>query len=401
MNTEAPLHLDVAEAGETLERDLSTGQLRTLLAAAHLIELTPAAGGRWRIRGRRRVGLVRLGRGEDAVILHLRPKMPIANLLHLLSHTAGAEHWQDSQVDAGTDDHLLPAVARMFARTAKRALDQGVLHGYRTTADTLPTLRGRIDIPTQLRRCGMPLPIAVQYDEFTADIPENQILLRALLRLTTLAGLSASTHSLLRHLAARLTDITVPPPGSPLPPWTPNRLNTRYAPAVRLAELILADATPNLQPGAETPIDGVIIDMETVFEAFLTTALHTAIQPLGLRCASQEPHHTLDAARRVKLRPDITVYRGPNLFTFVDAKYKTTDGLGAHPDLYQLTAYCTALGLKHGHLVYASGPDVPATHGIGPAGTRVTVHALDLTAAPSTIDKAIDVLAHQLASTIA
>jgi 5-methylcytosine-specific restriction enzyme subunit McrC len=197
-----------------------------------------------------------------------------------------------------------------------------------------------------------------------------------------------------------LTDVTIAPPRSPLPSWAPNRLNTRYAPALRLAELILADTAPNLRPGTAASVDGVIIDLETVFEAFLTTALHTAVQSLGLRCAPQEIHHSLDAARRVRIRPDIAVYRGPHLLTLVDAKYKTTDGLGTHPDLHQLTAYCTALGLAHGHLVYASGPDAPTAHRIGPAGTTVTVHALDLTAPPSTINEAIRVLAHQLANTI-
>lgn len=400
MTTETPLHLDVYEAGEAVERDLTAGHLRTLLAAPHLIDLKPVAGGRWRIRGRRRVGLVRLGHGQDTVILHLRPKMPITSLLYLLSYALGSERWQDARVDVGADDHLLPAVARLFAHAAKRALDDGVLHGYRSTADTLPTVRGRIDIPTQLRRCGMPLPVAVNYDDFTADIAENQILRRAIHYLTAMPGLPADTHSLLRHLAARLTDVRIPPRGSPLPPWTPNRLNARYAPALRLATMILTDTAPDLRPGTVTPIDGVIIDLETVFETFLTTALHSAVQRLGLRCAPQETHHSLDAAHQVRIRPDVAVYRGPRLITLVDAKYKTTDGLGAHADLYQLTAYCTALGLTHGHLVYASGPSTPTVHRIGSTDTAVTVHSLDLTATPSTIDEAIHTLVHQLAETM-
>jgi 5-methylcytosine-specific restriction enzyme subunit McrC len=50
------------------------------------------------------------------------------------------------------------------------------------------------------------------------------------------------------------------------------------------------------------------------------------------------------------------VHRVDGLRCVVDAKYKTSNGYSdARTDLYQLTAYCTALGLKTGHLVYADG----------------------------------------------
>ncbi len=47
-------------------------------------------------------------------------------------------------------------------------------------------------------------------------------------------------------------------------------------------------------------------------------------------------------------------------------------------DLYQLLAYCTALDLRDGHLVYVGG--VPATHTLRGAGTRLHVHVVDLSA---------------------
>ena len=82
----------------------------------------------------------------------------------------------------------------------------------------------------------------------------------------------------------------------------------------------------------------------------------------------------------------VTVHHADGLHCVVDAKYKTTDGYPSSPaDLYQLTAYCTALGLKTGHLVYANGPAEPVTHEVGPTGTTIIVHGLNLAAAPAEI----------------
>lgn len=387
------LNLEVPEAGAAVTMRLTPGQLATLLGARDLVEVTPQPGGAWRIAGRRRVGVLRLGRGDDAVDLHLRPKLPVSNLLFLLSYAVGDRYWCQSTVTTGAQTDLMPAVAGLFARMAGRALDGGVLHGYRPIRESLHAVRGRLDVPEQMRRAGLALPVAVEYDEFTADIPENQILAAAITRLTHLQGVPPAVGAALRHLAGRLIDVSIPTPGAPLPAWTPNRLNERYLPALRLAELILADTVPDLRHGDRATAHGIVINMERLFESFLETALRDAAEPHGMRCQRQTEHY-LDAARQIKIRPDISVYGPAGLHCVIDAKYKTTDDTpGDPPDLYQATAYCTALGLKIGHLVYANGPAAPMTHTIGPAGTSITVHGVDLSAPPAQILETISSIA--------
>lgn len=56
----------------------------------------------------------------------------------------------------------------------------------------------------------------------------------------------------------------------------------------------------------------------------------------------------------------------------IDAKYKAEKSRGyPNADLYQLLAYCTVLGLRTGHSVYARGNEER--------------HALDLDQAPDTL----------------
>jgi 5-methylcytosine-specific restriction enzyme subunit McrC len=394
------LALEVPEAGHGSAppvRALTAGQLAALLSVPELVRVSAAPGGLWRISGRRRVGVVQLGSGRDAIVLHLRPKLEIADLLLLLAHVA-RDPWRERDVAMGTQEGLAPEIAGLFARVAGRALDGGVLHGYREFADSLYAVRGRIDVPAQMRRAGLPIPVSVVFDDFTADIAENRILGAALTRLAMLPRLPPHTGATLRHLLGRLVGVQVPPPGSPLPKWMASRLNERYLPALRLAELVLADTAPDIRPGTSAPSRGIVLNMESIFETFLESALGAAARRHGLRCVGQETHHRLDAGRRVKIRPDLTVYRTDALHCVVDAKYKSSgDGNGEHEDLYQVVAYCSALGLNAGHLVYAEGPAKPVTHRIGSHGMTVTVHSLDLGSGYAKLIAAIDELARGLA----
>ncbi|MFE3036905.1 hypothetical protein ACFXKY_35290 [Streptomyces canus] len=84
----------------------------------------------------------------------------------------------------------------------------------------------------------------------------------------------------------------------------------------------------------------------------------------------------------------------------VDAKYvflRTSAPRVEH--LYQLFGYCTALGLPHGHLVYAAasrhGPSDPV---IRRTGVTVTAHALDLGRPLADLLASVAVLADRIAA---
>jgi 5-methylcytosine-specific restriction enzyme subunit McrC len=83
----------------------------------------------------------------------------------------------------------------------------------------------------------------------------------------------------------------------------------------------------------------------------------------------------------------------------IDAKYKAEKYKGyPNPDLYQLLAYCTVLGLPQGHLVYAKGNEVPVQHVIRHAGTKIICHAIDLAQPPAHLINQMHALAGAVAS---
>ena len=394
------LDLTVRETGPGVVAALTGDQVAALLGVPGLVRLTPVNGGRWRVSGNQKAGLVRLRTPSGGTVqLHLRPKIEVRDLLFLLCY-APADPWRPEPVVAAESDELLPAVADLLARTARRTLQAGVLHGYRTVEEDLPLIRGRVRTADQLRRVGLPLPVAVRYDDHTPDIAENRLLLAALLLAAQLPGVPDRTRRALRHLADHLTGVQPPRPGETPPRWTPNRLNSRYAPALRLAELVLSGRSVRPTGGVSAQADGFLLDMPDVFERFVELALGDALARHRIRCAAQEGHHRLDEAGQVRFRPDLALYRAGRLVSVVDAKYaflQTSAPRAEH--LYQLLGYCTALGLRQGHLVYAAAAqDGPTDHVIRQAGITVTAHALDLGRPPADLLATVAALAERIAA---
>ncbi|MEU3567685.1 restriction endonuclease [Kitasatospora sp. NPDC036755] len=398
----APTDISLREHAPARSVPLDAATGRALAASGVLKSAVPDPyrDGHWLLRAGSLVGAVRIpvpGTGQPAPTVRIAPKTPVRRLFFLLGFSLDpAKAWRqgrDGTVDAGAHEDVVPALAHAVERQIDAALRQGVLQGYRRTEESALVVRGRIREAEQIRRhFGRTPPVEIAYDAYTADIPENRILRAAAETLLRLPGVPGPVRRRLAHQRVRLVDAEPLVRGHELPTWTPSRLNSRYQPALRLAEALLAGSTPEHRPG-ELRLDGFLFDMNSLFEDFVTGALREAVREHGLSARFQDRHH-LDTARLVRLRPDLVVYAadGRTPVAVVDAKYKTEDG-GAHPneDLYQMLAYCTALGLDEGHLVYAAGRadsrvhEVRGTAGPGGRGIRLHQHALELDAEPATL----------------
>lgn len=148
-------------------------------------------------------------------------------------------------------------------------------------------------------------------------------------------------------------------------------------------------------------VSGFLLDMPQLFEDFVTIALREAIEDShGSRVVGQSWHY-LDKAGRVVLKPDIIWRVGGEVVAVVDAKYKAGKPSGfPNADLYQLLAYCTALGLRTGHLVYATGNEQPARYVVRQAGTKIICHALNLSEPPNALLMEISHLASTIAAAL-
>ncbi|MGW1532293.1 McrC family protein [Streptomyces aureus] len=375
------------------------------LAAGDIVEAAPDpyVPGRWSLRAGSKVGAVVVTAPgvDEPVTVRVTPKVPVARLFFLLGHSLDPRGgWRDGDVEVAGHRDLLPALAHALERQVDRALRRGLLQGYHSTEETSLVVRGRIREADQIRRrFGATLPVEVAYDAFTTDIAENRILRAAVERLLRLPGVPREVRGRLLHQRARLADVTVIVRGQPLPSWQPTRLNSRYHHALRLARTILEDASVEHAPGG-LRVDGFLFDMNKLFEDFVTVALKETCRGSGLSARLQDPHH-LDEATAIRMKPDLVLYGTDGVpCAVVDAKYKAEKRHGfPDADLYQMLAYCTALGLSEGHLVYAKGNASHAAHRVRHAGILIHQHALDLDQEPAGLLADIEEVARRLVNT--
>ncbi len=361
---------------EVIERACDTGLLESKITSAGP-QVKPQLN---------RVGAVAVG-GHEIVV---QPKAPFSSVLFMLGYAADPGFRPD-EVD-GTGDDLFPAVAETYARLMDRALGRGVLQGYRRLDETAVAIRGRIRFSDQMsRRAGQLLPVELSVDDYTVDIAENQLLRAAARLLLTLPRLTKEARRRLVHLESRLVDASLVRPGAGLPSWQPTRLNERYQPAVRFAELILARVAPLTTAGGEA-VASFVVNMAEAFEGFVTAALTESFAAVSTGVSvGQYPTH-LDCERKQPIRPDFVHLVGGVPAVVVDAKYKT--GAPRVEDLYQMLAYCTVMGLDEGTLIYtAEGTRMnPSTISIRGTTIETRVARLDVRCPPAQLLPQIDAM---------
>ncbi|MCM1946134.1 McrC family protein [Streptomyces sp. G2] len=375
------------------------------LAAGNMVDAAPDphTPGRWSLRAGSKVGAMTVTASDigTQVTVRVTSKVPVARLFFLLGYTLSPDGiWRDDEVGVAGHRDLLPAFAHAVERQVDRSLRQGLLQGYRAAEESSFVVRGRIRESEQIRRrFGTMLPIEVAFDEFTTDIAENRILRAAVERLLRLPGVPGEVRHRLLHQRARLADADLLVRGRPLPKWQPTRLNVRYHQALHLARVVL-DGTSVEHAVGGLRVDGFVFDMNKLFEDFVTVALREACRARGHVARLQDFHH-LDEAAAIRMKPDLVLY-GPGgaMCAVVDAKYKAEKRNGfPDADLYQMLAYCTALGLPEGHLVYAKGNAAHAAHTVRHAGIVIHQHALDLDQEPPGMLADIQEVADLLIST--
>jgi 5-methylcytosine-specific restriction enzyme subunit McrC len=368
---ERELHLQ--EAGASVIRAVDAETVEWLVRA-NAVTAVPAGRGMWELRARQKVGVVRVGN----TTVWIRPKVSIARLFWLMGWSRRDVFSQREPVDLEERSELVPALAEAFCNQVERALGAGLLQGYTHMETTDTVLRGRLRADEQLRRrFGVPVPLAVRYDDYLVDIPENQILKAAAVRLMRLPGVSTSALVRLRKLRSLLVDVSDLVPRHPLPSWYQSRLNVRYHDALWLADLILADASLEQYSGS-IRVDGFLLDLSAVFENFVTETLSAALEAIGGLCEAQH-HHTLDESGAIDIRPDLVWRINGRPMAVIDAKYKAERPAGfPQADLYQALAYAIAYNLDRAHLVYARGNEVATEWTVRHSGVRLIAHTLDL-----------------------
>ena len=293
----------------------SLAERDALSAALPSVTIEPATGmeGHYYLTAGSTVGAIEIG---DLSVL-IQPKIGIPQLLSLACYAIGAYRQQDDRLfDFGERVTLPDALALALGNAARRAFTRGLLHGYRAKEEALQTVRGRIRFADQVRsRYGIAPPIEVRYNEFTDDILENRLVKAAAHKIGRLFLRSPHARRGLGWIAGMLDNVSYVEfwPRS-VPPVTPSRINDHYSDVIALSRLILRHGAFESERG-EIRASGFLMDMNVVFQEFVTTALTEQLRdaPGVLRSDKEltgDRQVFLDADRHIRLEPDLTWWRG-------------------------------------------------------------------------------------------
>lgn len=383
--------LVLTEYGEgTVE--LTAAQERTLRRLAHraLTILPGDALNSWYVKASSYVGTIVT---PDIRIL-IKPKIETANLFYLLEAGGRPLDVGPATFDYEATGDLIPSFATFFARHLETALTRGVPRAYRETQERLAGIRGRVDLPAQLRLAGLPLPAECRFDEYTEDIPLNRILHGAAERLLRLPRVTIPTRQALQRLVSRLGEAGLPAPADLRTPATFTRLTEHCRAAEHLARMVLG-ASSLLDAVGATGAAVFLIDMNKAFEDFVASRLTRYLA--GQLIVHTQRSERLDTGGHIKIRPDVIFERQPGTIAYIaDSKYKITgDGYGSEADYYQMLAYTSALNVPEGMLIYChhDGSAPPQDISVRNLGTRLSTWPIRLDRTPSHIEQEFQALA--------
>lgn len=284
--------------------------------------------------------------------LECRPKVPVSSLLYMLAIASDLPSLLlDEWADFDRFDEILEFVAGHFVDLVEEQLARGLYRDYVEREDNLSAIRGRIAIAQDIRRNAVNRQFTFcRYGDFTWDIPENQVI-RQVVHLLGVWNFAPALRGRLWRLDGQLGEVS--------PAWLPlgtfdrfryHRLNAGYEPIHSLCWLFLSGASLSEHAG-DFRFPGFLIDMNDVFEAFVTRILRKHLAP-ELAVADQVAE-TLDEERRIGMRVDLKFMRGGRVVAVGDCKYKLQSEQDAKvADVYQVLAYATALRVTRGFLFY-------------------------------------------------
>lgn len=359
------------------------------------IAVRPAPAGVLTLNPGSTVGVLRLPSGLQ---LELRPKVPLRNLLWMLSEVHDLPfRTLPEQVALERFEQVIELVADAFARLVERRIDLGLYRDYIEEEDDLPAVRGRILVAQDIHRNAILRHRTwCRYTTYAWDIPENQVI-RQVVHLLAGWGLSRPLTGRLLALDGQMDAITHGRfTAADVDRFVYTRQSQDYRPIHRLCRLFLEGASLAEDRGA-VPFDGFLLDMNALFERFVTRGLAERLPP-PLRLSAQ--HATpLDVGQSVAMRPDIVLQRNGAVVLAGDCKYKALGaGEHRHHDLYQLLAYTTALDVPNGVLIYPRHlVDIATAITVRNTGHRLRETTIDLGGPPTHVRAELDALAARVA----
>lgn len=312
---------------------------------------SPRTGNQWVLTPKSWVGFFPVTPGLAVAI---RPKLDVRSVFAMLEYAYDLKNFQlfDGSHACAALEELIERVAAILAGRVRDRVRRGVYRAYQAEHERLPYVRGRLDT-ARLVAAPWKADLPCGYEEHTADIEDNRLLLWAL-NVAARGGCTERSSKRVidahRSLAGAVGLLECA--ARSYRGRTYQRLNDDYRPMHGLGRFIVEHAGPRHEQGAHGMVP-FRVDMNSLYERFVAAWLHEHL-PASWVLDRQE-HLSFGTTDRVQFSADLIIReRSTGAPAMVlDTKYKDV----AHPksdDLAQVVAYATAWGVTDAVLIYPS-----------------------------------------------
>jgi 5-methylcytosine-specific restriction enzyme subunit McrC len=326
----------------------------------------------YKIQSNGYVGFIQLG---EQISIHVKPKVKVGNIFRMLEYAYKLKSFEllEGNTLVESIEDIFERLAVILARNILDRNRKGLYRGYIPRNEDLPFIRGKLQpkqtIISIMRGSSHACCI---YEENTADIEDNELLLWSLYKLHQFDIKRAETKRKVRMAYRELVNKVA------LVNFEPqdyinrfyNRLNMDYRPMHGVCRFLLEQSGPGLEIG-KNEFFPFTLYMPSLFESFVAEWLREKLP----RTFHLDAQYTtvLDPEKNVFFRIDLVVSKTgtEEIICVLDTKYKKSDESRAS-DVAQVVAYSTKMKTNNAFLIYPSKDTREFCYSVG----NVTVKSL-------------------------
>lgn len=284
--------------------------------------------------------------------IFLKPKVPIANLFRMLEYTYDLKSFQllDGSVHCDTIPEFYNRLADILIQKILAQSRKGFYRTYVKNTELLPYVRGKVDFKYQFKHPGT-VKLNCEYNQYTADIEDNQILLWTLYIIGRSGLCSEQLSTTVRKAYHTLQGLATQRPfkGDDCINRSYNRLNQDYQTLHSLCRFFLDYCGVAHQVG-NYQMFPFLVRTDILYEKFVYAWLKSHL-PANFEIKDQE---SVNFCKIVDSKIDLVIYdkNTKQVIFILDTKYKIPDSKPSNQDIYQAIAYATFKNSQNAILVY-------------------------------------------------
>lgn len=344
---------------------------------------------KWQLKSKGWVGYIPL---TDKLALKINPKVSIKNLFVMLEYAYNLKsfHFIEGLMNCDSLKGFYQNLAYILAQLISKRVRKGLYCTYLSKTQQLAYVRGRLDVLGTIKK-PWNVKLKCHYQEQTADIKDNQILLWTLFIISRSSLCSEKVSTIIRKIHRTLQPLVT------LKHFSSedclnlnyNRSNEDYRLLHYLCRFFLENTTPNYYNGDRKMLP-FLVNMASLYELFIAEWLKLHL-PSNLKLQSQE---RVNIATYLHFQIDLLLYdtsTGKPRY-ILDTKYKRSDSPSTN-DVAQVVAYAVSKNCSEVILIYPTALTHPLDELVGDIRVRSLTFFLD-----NNLDKAGKTFLKQLLS---